>query len=320
MNSLLLLLKGAAIGAANVIPGVSGGTMAFITGVYERLINALSGIDKELLTLIKRGDFKGVVEKMDLIFLMKVMLGVLLGVVSLGLILKPMFENYPKQTWGFFFGLILASIYFVGRLVTKWSPGTMVALVIGVAIAAGVSVLPPAQESTNFFYLMLCGAVAMCSMVLPGVSGSYVLLLMGNYQLIMLDVVHGVTHGNFEKVSLLVPVMLGAVLGLLAFAKVLRWIFREFHNVAVALLTGFVAGSLVVIWPWKNEVIATLVVGEVTKDKVTGYEWFMPDMGLQANWGIIALMVAGAGLVFGIEWAGSKFSKTTDASSADVSS
>lgn len=309
MKSLLLVLKGAAIGAANVIPGVSGGTMAFITGVYERLIRALSSFDGEMLRMVKRRDFGALAQKMDLVFLMQIMVGVALGVVTLGLILKPMFENYPKQTWGFFFGLILASIYYVGRMVTRWSPGVIVALIIGMAIAGGISMLPPAQENTNFFYLMLCGAVAMCSMVLPGVSGSYVLLLMGNYQLIMLETVPGVLRGNLEKIGLLVPIGLGAVIGLLAFAKLLRWIFREYHNVAVSLLTGFVAGSLVVIWPWKDEVVEVLRGGGKEKEKVTGYDWYLPDMADGSTWAIIALIVAGAVLVFGIEWAGSKFSK-----------
>lgn len=309
MKSLLLVMKGAAIGAANVIPGVSGGTIAFITGVYERLIQALSSFDGEMLGMMKRREFRALSQKLDLLFLIQIMVGVALGIKALGFILTPMFENYPKQTWGFFFGLILASIYYVGRMVTRWSPGVIVALVIGVAIAGGVSMLPPAQENTNFFYLMLCGAVAMCSMVLPGVSGSYVLLLMGNYQLIMLEVVPGVLRGDVEKIGLLVPIGLGAVGGMLAFAKLLRWIFREFHNVAVSLLTGFVAGSLVVIWPWKDAITEVFRVGEKEKEKVTGYDWYLPDMGDGSTWAIIALIVAGAVLVFGIEWAGSKFSK-----------
>lgn len=305
----MLVIKGAAIGAANVIPGVSGGTMAFITGVYERLIQSLSSFDGEMLGMLKRREVRAFSQKIDLVFLIQIMVGVALGIVTLGLILKPMFENYPKQTWGFFFGLIFASIYYVGRMVTRWSPGVIIALVIGVAIAGGISMLPPAQENTNFFYLMLCGAVAMCSMILPGVSGSYVLLLMGNYQLIMLEIVPGVLRGNLEKIGLLVPIGLGAVMGLLAFAKLLRWIFREFHNVAVSLLTGFVAGSLVVIWPWKDAVIEVFRVGEKEKEKVTGYDWYLPDMSDGSTWTIIALIVAGAVLVFGIEWAGSRFSK-----------
>lgn len=311
MKSLLLVLKGAAIGAANVIPGVSGGTMAFITGVYERLIRALSSFDGEMLGMVKRWEFGALAEKLDLVFLIKIMVGAAIGIVTLGLILKPMFENYPEQTWGFFFGLILASIYYVGRMVTAWSPEVIVALAIGVAIAGGISLLPPAQENTNFFYLMLCGAVAMCSMVLPGVSGSYVLLLMGNYQLIMLEIVPGVLRGDVGKIGLLVPIGLGAVIGLLAFAKLLRWIFREFHNVAVSLLTGFVAGSLVVIWPWKDAVLEVFRVGGKEKEKVTGYNWYLPDMTDGSTWAIIGLIVLGAVIVFGIEWAGSKYSKIT---------
>lgn len=303
MNPLLLVLKGIAIGAANVIPGVSGGTMAFITGVYERIIRALSGFNNESIRFLKSGDFKGLWKQLDLGFLALIFGGAGVGIVGLGKILKPLFENYPQLTWAFFFGLILASIFFVGKMVKKWSPGTWVALLIGVAIAGGVAMLPPAEQSDNFFYLMLCGAVAMCSMILPGVSGSYVLLLMGNYQLVMLDVVP-----NF-KIKMLIPVGLGAVAGLLLFARVLRWIFRDFHDIAVSLLTGFVAGSLVVIWPWKEEIITTFQLGDKVKDKVTGYQWFLPDWSAGSTWLGVALIAGGAGLVFGIEWLGKRLTK-----------
>ncbi|QQL44100.1 DUF368 domain-containing protein [Sulfuriroseicoccus oceanibius] len=303
MNPLLLILKGIAIGAANVIPGVSGGTMAFITGVYERIIRALSGFNNESVRLLKAGDIKGLAKQLDFGFLALIFGGAGVGIVGLGKILKPLFEHYPQLTWAFFFGLILASIYFVGKMVKKWSVGAAVALVIGIAIAGGVAMLPPAEQSDNFLYLMLCGAVAMCSMILPGVSGSYVLLLMGNYQLVMLDAVP-----NF-RLKMLVPIGIGAVAGLLLFARVLRWIFRDFHDFAVSLLTGFVAGSLVVIWPWKNEIVTTFELGDKVKEKVTGYEWFLPDWSAGATWLGVGLIAAGAGLVFGIEWLGKNLTK-----------
>jgi len=252
------------------------------------------------MRMLKTRDFKGLADQLDLWFLALIFGGAGVGIVGLGKVLKPLFEHFPQPTWAFFFGLILASIFFVGKMVKNWSLGVMAALLVGMAIAGGVAMLPPAEQSDNFFYLMVCGAVAMCSMILPGVSGSYVLLLMGNYQLVMLDAVP-----NF-RLKMLVPVGLGAVFGLLLFARVLRWVFRDFHDFAVALLTGFVAGSLVVIWPWKNEIVTTFELGGKVKEKVTGYEWFVPDWSAGSTWFGVGLIVAGAGLVFGIEWLGKK--------------
>ena len=310
MNYIILFLKGAAMGAANVIPGVSGGTIAFITGIYERLIHALRSFDTKLLRLVCTLRWGEALKRVDLPFLIALGSGVFLSLLTLGRVLKWLFEKHPVHTWAFFFGLILASIYFVGKMVKRWDAGTVVSLVFGVAVAAGIAFLRPASQNEAFLYLVLCGAVAMCSMIVPGLSGSFVLILLGNYSLVMLEAVPDL---NFR---VLVPVGIGAVVGLLAFARLLDWVFQNHHDLAVALLTGFVAGSLVTIWPWKISKYLTDASGaRVLKDgepKVVGYEWYLPDLS-SSTWIALGFIVAGAGLVWGIEQAGNRNGEAVEA-------
>jgi putative membrane protein len=196
------------------------------------------------------------------------------------------------MVYAFFFGLILASVYFVGKRVKRWGAIPVIALLAGTAVAVTVALLTPATENDSFVYLMLCGVVAMASMIVPGLSGSFVLLLMGNYSLIMIDSVNKLTSGDMSAMKILIPVGIGAVVGLIALSHLLAWIFKNYHDTAVALLTGFVAGSLLVIWPWKNEQTVTFEKGGETKTETIGYEWFLPDMS-PGTWLAIGLIVAG---------------------------
>ncbi len=305
-QDLSLFLKGAAMGAANVIPGVSGGTIAFITGVYEPLIQSLKSFDLVALKLILARDFKGFAERVNLRFLVALMAGVLVSVVTLAKLLKWLMSSPTNETlvWAFFFGLILGSIPFVGKMVNRWSPGPVVGLLFGAVVAAGISLMTAAEPNQNPIYLGLCGVVAMCSMIVPGLSGSYVLMLMGNYQLIMLDSVNALRAMDLATaLPILIPVGIGAVIGLVAFAHLLGWIFKRFHDVAVALLTGFVAGSLLTIWPWKKGIPMTDASGApITKDgkeKIGSYEWQMPSLDgpTFAALGIIALGILAIVLV-----------------------
>lgn len=287
-----LFLKGAAMGAANVIPGVSGGTVAFITGIYERLILALKSLDREAVGLFFRGRFGEFARKVDLKFIAWLGTGIVVSILTLASVLKFLFANYAVFVWAFFFGLILASIFFVGRKVKRWSVGPVVGFLIGAGIAVGVALVKPGSENDSTCYLVLCGVISMASMIIPGLSGSFVLLLLGNYQLIMIDSVSGLKTLDPKAFSTLVPVGIGAVLGLLVLSRLLAWVFQKYHDLAVALLTGFVAGSLLVIWPWKKEVIATFEAGEGTKEKVIGYEWFLPSSSGE-TWLAIGIMVLG---------------------------
>lgn len=302
-KTVSVFLKGLAMGAANVIPGVSGGTVAFVSGIYERLITAIKSCDQVAFRLLCKGQWRELAARIDFAFLAALSAGVGVGILTLAQLLKVLFAVYPIGVWAFFFGLILASIFFVGRQIKRWSPMVVICLVLGIAIAVGISLLSPASQDERPWYLFLCGIAGMASMIVPGISGSFVLLLMGNYQLIMIESISELASGNLAVLKTLIPVGLGAIVGLLALSHFLSWIFRSFHNEAIGLLTGFVAGSLLVIWPWKVPVMQTFAVGEKVKEKVIGYVWNLPDASV-ATLCALLLMLAGAALVCLLERAG----------------
>lgn len=242
------MLKGLAVGVANIIPGVSGGTIVLITGIFERLINAIKSFGLGALRLLIKGNFKEFAKKTDLYFLISLFTGVIIAIVALARVFDFLFINYPIYLWSYFFGLVLASVYFVGKTIDKWSISVIILFVIGTVIAVVLSVINPVAENSNFFYLIICGVVAVCSMILPGLSGSFVLILLGNYQLVAIEAI------NNRDLEILLPVMVGAVGGLIAFSHILSWVFKKYKDQTIAILTGFILGSLNVLWPWKNAV------------------------------------------------------------------
>lgn len=245
MNFVLNALKGAAMGAANVIPGVSGGTIALITGIFERLVDAIKSFNLVAIKLFFTGKWKAFAEHVDFYFLISVFLGIGISIFSLAQLLDYLFTNYPIHIWSYFFGLIIASVYFVGKTITKWDSSTIIFFIIGTAIAIAITVLTPARENDAVWYVFICGIIAACSMILPGLSGSFVLILMGNYQLVMIDSI------NSLDFQILIPLILGAGFGLIAFSYLLSYIFKKFRNQTIGILTGFILGSLSILWPWK---------------------------------------------------------------------
>lgn len=278
--------KGLGVGSANVIPGVSGGTIALITGIFERLINALKSCNLTAIKLFFTGKFKEFAQHIDLWFLVSVGSGVLVAILSIARLFEFLFAEYPIYLWSFFFGMILVSIYYVGITIEKFNWKVLVSFVIGTVIALLIAFGTPAKENSNFIYLMICGAVATCSMILPGLSGSFVLVLMGNYQLIMIDAV------NDLNLKILLPVVVGGVVGLLAFSHLLSWIFKNYRDITIAVLTGFILGSMPIIWPWKNDVITYFG----SEAKVTGYEYYLPELNLDFSIALV-IMLIGAALI-----------------------
>lgn len=293
-----LVLKGLAMGIANVIPGVSGGTIALITGIFERLINAIKSFDLKAMRLLLGGKFKELAKHTDLAFLISIFLGVGIAILAIAKLFEFLFENYPVYIWAFFFGLILASIYFVGKTIEKWSISVILSFITGSLLAITLTFMTPATENENIWYLIICGVVAICSMILPGLSGSYVLILMGNYQLVAIDAI------NNMRLEIILPVGIGAVVGLIAFSHLLSWLFRTFKNQTLAVLTGFILGSLGVIWPWKDPI--EQVFGE--KVKVVGYDYFIPQMNSELAVAI-GLIIIG---IVTIWWMESKASKSKE--------
>lgn len=274
-NYIVLVIKGIGMGTANIIPGVSGGTIALITGIFERLINAIKSFNLTALKLLISGRLRAFIEHTDLKFLIALFAGIFLAIISLAKLLDYLFINYPVFVWSYFFGLILASVYFVGRTIDRWKLSVIISLLVGAGIALAIGFLAPATENDHFLYLIVCGVVAVCSMILPGISGSFVLVLMGNYQLVMIDAINNV------DIKILLPVVIGAAVGLLGFSHLLSWIFRKFRNETISLLTGFIFGSLVILWPWKNNIYMTDQLGNVVLKKgepiVSGYHRYIPE-------------------------------------------
>ena len=249
-ESIINFFKGFAMGAANVIPGVSGGTIALITGIFERLIDSLKSFDLKALKLLLKGKLKQFAEYTDLIFLIIVLTGAGISIISFAKLLTFLFINYPIFIWAYFFGLIIASVWFVGKTIEKVNIGVILWFLIGTAIAISITIMNPAKENSSFWYLFVSGIVAICSMILPGLSGSFVLVLMGEYELVLRAV-------DELNLAVLIPVALGAVVGLLAFAHLLSWLYKKYKNQTIAILTGFILGSLAILWPWKHSYDAT---------------------------------------------------------------
>ncbi|MGH1359640.1 MAG: DUF368 domain-containing protein [Burkholderiaceae bacterium] len=290
-----LFLKGLAMGAANVVPGVSGGTIALITGIYERLIFAIKSCNLSAVRLLLKGNLQAFWQQVDAGFLAPLLAGVATGIILLAKLVKSLLELHPVLTMAFFFGLILLSVWFVGRSVGRWSAGSIGSLLAGTAIAVGIALMAPASENPSFFYLFLCGVVAICSMILPGLSGSFVLIIMGNYALVIGAI------GQFN-LSVLVPMALGCVFGLIAFSNLLTLVFKRFHDQTIALMTGFVLGSLAVIWPWKNTLTVLIErEGQAAKEAVIGYEWFLPAVGDTQTLIAIGLMILGGLTIWATE-------------------
>ncbi|MBN2523750.1 MAG: DUF368 domain-containing protein [Bacteroidales bacterium] len=268
---LSLVLKGIGMGSANVIPGVSGGTIALITGIFEELIDSIKSFDLKSIKLFFSGKFKEFSNHINLGFLVSVFSGIGVSIYSLAWLLRFLFEQYPVFVWAFFFGLILASVYFVGKTIRNWNIGVIITFVIGTAIAIYISLVKPAAENDTFYYLILCGVVAICSMILPGLSGSFILILMGNYQLVM---IHAVSDLNL---TILVPVAIGAIIGLIAFSHFLSWIYKKFRNMTISLLTGFILGSLSILWPWQSAIKESIVGRSGNMEEITvGYKKELP--------------------------------------------
>lgn len=275
-------MKGFAMGTANVIPGVSGGTIALITGIFERLINSLKSFNVSALKLLLKRDFKAFASHTDLSFLAVVLLGVVASIFSVARLLSFLFANYPIFIWSYFFGLIIASIWLVGKTITRFNTSVILFLILGTAIATSISILSPAHENDSFLYLVLCGVIAVCSMILPGISGSFVLVLMGNYELVL----RSITELNITN---LIAVALGCIIGLPAFSYFLSWLYKKYKNQTIASLTGFILGSLLVIWPWKlsfnsgNQLLEINQFGALLESgvKVVRYERILPAIDLQ---------------------------------------
>ena len=239
-------LKGIAMGAADVVPGVSGGTIAFISGIYEELLGSISSVNLSLLKSLKKEGFKAAWKQVNGSFLLSLFIGIFISIVSLAKAIKYLLENEPILLWSFFFGLVLASIIYIAKQITNWNFISIIALVLGAFLAYYITTLNPlVTENSSMLFMFFAGVIAICAMILPGISGAFILVLLGAYQPILAAV-------NDRDLKTVAAVGLGAIVGLLSFSKVLKWLFANYKNYTLAALTGFIIGSLNKIWPWKE--------------------------------------------------------------------
>ncbi len=277
------VIKGLSIGAANIVPGLSGGTIALVLGIFERLVQSIRSIDKTALKLLLHGRWRDFARHIDFAFVFAVFIGVLLGNVLLAKLLGYLFATYRVYTWSFFFGLVLASLYFVLKSIGTCSWATVLAFFCGCGTALFITALPPAESNAAVGYLVFCGIIAVCSMILPGLSGSYVLILLGNYHLVMIQGV-----GQL-RLQILGPFLGGALFGVLLFARFLAYLLQNYHSQTMALLCGFIAGSLRSLWPWKHAILQSF--GD--KTKIVAYSYFAPELNMSLLFAIILILLGG---------------------------
>ncbi len=243
---LVIGLKGMAMGAADVVPGVSGGTIAFISGIYEELLGSISNVNLGLFKTLKQDGFKAAWTQLNGNFLASLFIGIFVSIVSLAKAIKYLLENEPVLLWSFFFGLVLASIIYIAKQITKWNVISFVVLILGAFLAYYITTLNPlVSENSSPIFMFIAGAIAICAMILPGISGSFILVLLGAYK----PVLNALNNKDFKTILIF---MAGAVVGLLTFSRVLKWLFKHYKNLTLAALTGFIIGSLNKIWPWKE--------------------------------------------------------------------
>ncbi len=243
----LLVLRGIAMGAADVVPGVSGGTIAFITGIYEELVDSIKSVNLAALRLLFKKGIPAFWEHINGWFLLSVFSGILISVFSLAKILETLLLHYPIMVWSFFFGLIIASAITILKKIKRWKPADVVGIVAGSITAYFITVLSPAQTPETYWFVFLAGALAICAMILPGISGAFILLLLGKYAFMIAAI-------SQLNVIIILIFGLGAVVGLLSFSNLLSFLLHKFHDITVAVLAGFMIGSLNKVWPWKKVV------------------------------------------------------------------
>ena len=331
MKSLLsyigIAVKGACMGAADVIPGVSGGTIAFIMGIYDRFVGAIAAINAEALKLLLRGRFREFWRHIDGGFLLSLILGIGISVVGLAGLMQMLLADFPIQTWAFFFGLIVASSIFILRGISGWAWKDGGFLALGVVLGVVICTLSPTQTPDALWFIFLSGAIAICAMILPGISGSFILLILGKYQYIMGTITTlvgniGALWGSSEASSTLfwesLAVMavfgVGAVVGILGFSKFLHWLLARWNKETLIVLAGFIIGSLVKVWPWSNtEAIVRSQFPEVADlaeaAEIARYQSLIDPQ----IWSAVIFAIVGFCLVSGIEIVGKFIAKKNQA-------
>ena len=321
-----LFLKGLAMGAANKVPGVSGGTVSFVLGFYEELIYSFRKINFIAFKLLINFRFKSFYSYVNGSFLLLVMGGSIFSYFSISLVLDYFLQYYELYVWSWFFGMIIGSVYYIGKGFGEWNSANTISLILGISVGLGISFLNPARENDTLWFVFICGIIGVSGMTLPGLSGSFILILMGNYVLLLVDsvnellfVVTNLIIGNFEVLEdpekirylkIISVFTLGSVFGLVSISHVLGYVLKRWNAIVTAIIIGFITGSLGIVWPWKKAIYLInnemLLLDKKGNKIIENYNRFIPDFSLLETWVAIFYIIFGISLVLSIDYYGRK--------------
>lgn len=331
LDKMFLIIKGLAMGTANKVPGVSGGIVAFVAGFYEEFIYSLQKINLKAFKLLLDGRFKSFYKYVNGQFLSLLIFGMLVSYFSISKILDYFLAHNELLVWATFFGMIIGSIYFISKDFQHWNRNTLISGIIGLVAGISISFLSPAKENDNLFFIFLCGMISVSGMTLPGLSGSFILILLGNYVLLLVDSVNALfdtiaelVQGDFSFVSdterirtlkILTVFTLGSAAGLVTLSHLLGYVLKHFKHITTAVIIGFITGSLGVVWPWKRTIFMEDSTGSPILDSngdkiILNYERFLPEMSRSESWWAILFIVVGIAILIGLEWYGKNREKT----------
>ena len=320
-DNIFLFIKGLAMGAANKVPGVSGGIVAFVAGFYEELIYSLQKVNAKAFKLLFNGRFKSFYRYTNARFLTLIFAGSIFSYFSVSLLLDYFLRNYELYVWSTFFGMIIGSIYYISKQFNDWRPLNIAGMAIGIAGGIFISFLSPAKENDNLWFVFFCGIIGVSGMTLPGLSGSFILILLGNYVLLLIDSVNmlyrsirDVFTGNFDflydavrlrYLKIITVFSLGSGFGLVITSQILGYVLKHWHQLVTAIIIGFISGSLGIVWPWKEKIFKA-ENGQYLLDSdgnkiIQNYRRFSPDISSNETWTAIFFILFGILLVVVIE-------------------
>ncbi|MHB0754172.1 DUF368 domain-containing protein [Polaribacter sp. M15] len=321
-KKIMLFIKGLAMGAANKVPGVSGGTVSFVLGFYEEMIYSFQKINFTAFKLLFSGKFKTFFKYVNAQFMLLVMGGSIFSYFSVSLILDYFLEHYELYVWSWFFGMIIGSVFYIGKGFEDWNRKSVIYIIFGVTLGIGISFLTPAKENDNLWFVFLCGIIGVSGMTLPGLSGSFILILLGNYVLLLVDsvnvlfsIITNVLTGNFQVFSdpvkmkylkIISVFTAGSTFGLVSISHVLGYVLKRWRNIVNAIIIGFITGSLGIVWPWKKKVYVTdgeSFLLDIDGHKIIkNYERFVPDALTTETVVAVLFIFMGIGLILGIDY------------------
>jgi uncharacterized membrane protein len=325
-DKFFLFLKGLTMGGANKVPGVSGGTVSFVFGFYEEMIYSFSKINYKAFLLLINGRFKSFYVYVNGTFLLLIFGGSIFSYFSVSLVLDYLLHHYELYVWSAFFGMILGSIYYISKGFNDWRLKNIIFLIIGAALGLAISMMSPAKENDNLWFVFLCGIIGVSGMILPGLSGSFILILLGNYVLLLVDSVNilfkTITEiftgdfsflNNIEQIrylKIIASFTAGSVFGLIIISHILGYVLKRWHQVVTAIIIGFITGSLGIVWPWKKEVFKMengLVLLDAKGNKVIeNFTRYFPDFSLNETWIAVLFILFGAGIILLLDLYGKK--------------